>query len=466
MKNQHFLIISCAGQGHINPSLQLAKHLIHSGARVTFITTARGLDAMKSRISLDGLSYASFSDRFDDGDRPAEGKAGDSPMLEMRLAGSRSLGDLITSLLSDGPITCLIYTVLLPWAAEVARRFHIPSVFLSIQSATTFAIYRRFFDSRNGLCSNGDYSQSIESIMLHDQLPPFESHDLPSFLLPDNPHSAVIPTFHEHIQILEDDPNACVLLNSFHALEEHTIDAADDISLIPIGPLLPSAYIEGTKSCTDVDFGCDLFNCSRRDYIQWLDAKSNSSVVYASFGSMVVLNEDQIGEIFQGLLETNRPFLLVIRPNDNAEGTIANKMKGYLDGQEQGLIVPWCSQVEVLNHPAVGCFVTHCGWNSTLESLAMCVPIVACPHFSDQLTNAKMVDEVWKNGIRVRARDGGGLVEREEIRRCVEVVMGDGERGEEIRRNALKWKGLAMEAVKEEGGPSHHNLRVFMDRFK
>ncbi|PKI44619.1 hypothetical protein CRG98_034974 [Punica granatum] len=344
MKNQHFLIISCAGQGHINPSLQLAKHLIHSGARVTFITTARGLDAMKSRISLDGLSYASFSDRFDDGDRPAEGKAGDSPMLEMRLAGSRSLGDLITSLLSDGPITCLIYTVLLPWAAEVARRFHIPSVFLSIQSATTFAIYRRFFDSRNGLCSNGDYSQSIESIMLHDQLPPFESHDLPSFLLPDNPHSAVIPTFHEHIQILEDDPNACVLLNSFHALEEHTIDAADDISLIPIGPLLPSAYIEGT---------------------------------------------------------------------------IANKMKGYLDGQEQGLIVPWCSQVEVLNHPAVGCFVTHCGWNSTLESLAMCVPIVACPHFSDQLTNAKMVDEVWKNGIRVRARDGGGLVEREEIRRPV-----------------------------------------------
>ncbi|OWM66995.1 hypothetical protein CDL15_Pgr000447 [Punica granatum] len=181
---------------------------------------------------------------------------------------------------------------------------------------------------------------------------------------------------------------------------------------------------------------------------------------------MVVLNEDQIGEIFQGLLETNRPFLLVIRPNDNAEGIIANKMKGYLDGQEQGLIVPWCSQVEVLNHPTVGCFVTHCGWNSTLESLAMCVPIVACPHFSDQLTNAKMVDVVWKNGIMVRARDGGGLVERKEIRRCVEVVMGDGERGEEIRRNALKWKGLAMEAVKEEGGPSHHDLRVFMDRFK
>ncbi|PKI44617.1 hypothetical protein CRG98_034972 [Punica granatum] len=91
-------------------------------------------------------------------------------------------------------------------------------------------------------------------------------------------------------------------------------------------------------------------------------------------------------------------------------------MKGYLDGQEQGLIVPWCSQVEVLNHPTVGCFVTHCGWNSTLESLAMCVPIVACPHFSDQLTNAKMVDVVWKNGIMVRARDGGGLVERKEIR--------------------------------------------------
>lgn len=423
---------------------------------------------MKSPLALDGLSYAAFSNRFDDGDRPA-GVAADDPLLEMKLAGSRSLGDLITRLSSENPVTCLIYTILLPWAAEVARLFHLPSVFLSIQSATTFAIYSKFFNSQDGFYRSSDYTEHVESITLHDDLPPFESHDLPLFLLPNSPHFTVTPTFREHIKILEDDPKACVLLNTFHVLEERSIGAIGSMKLIPVGPLIPSAYVNGSESSSDRDFGCDMFDRSG-DYLQWLDSKPKSSVVYVSFGSMVVLKEGEVEEIFNVLVETNWPFLLVIRltaeSNDkDIAGSIANKMMNYLDGQEQGLIVPWCSQVEVLSHPAVGCFVTHGGWNSTLESLAMGVPMVMCPHFSDQLTNAKMVDQVWKNGIRVMAGGGGsGLVEREEIRRCVEVVMGDGRKGEEIRRNALKWKGLAMEALME-GGPSRTNLMNFMDSF-
>ncbi|CAI0553349.1 unnamed protein product [Linum tenue] len=110
-----------------------------------------------------------------------------------------------------------------------------------------------------------------------------------------------------------------------------------------------------------------------------------------------------------------------------------------------------CSQVDVLSHGAVGCFLTHCGWNSTLESMCLGVPTVGFPQFSDQETNAKLVEDVWRTGVRG------------EIRRCLDLVMGDGEVGEEVRRNARKWKELARSAVGEEGGTSYVNLKAFVD---
>ena len=125
------------------------------------------------------------------------------------------------------------------------------------------------------------------------------------------------------------------------------------------------------------------------------------------------------------------------------------------------MIVPWCSQVEVLSHPSLGCFMTHCGWNSTLESLVSGVPKVAFPQWSDQGTNAKLTEDVWKTGVRVMVNKDG-IVEGDEIKRCLELVVGDGEKGEAIRRNAKKWKELAMEAVNEVGS-SYNNLKAFVD---
>ncbi|KAL5702824.1 hypothetical protein ACHQM5_027990 [Ranunculus cassubicifolius] len=125
------------------------------------------------------------------------------------------------------------------------------------------------------------------------------------------------------------------------------------------------------------------------------------------------------------------------------------------------MIVPWCSQVEVLNHPATGCFVTHCGWNSTLETIATGVPVVAFPQWSDQGTNAKLIEDFWKIGVRVEPNEEDKIVKSEEIIRCLEEVM-DAETGEELRSNAKKWKEAARAAM-SEGGSSDRNLRTFLD---
>ncbi|KAK0599541.1 hypothetical protein LWI29_006173 [Acer saccharum] len=449
MKNLHFLLITCSAQGHINPTLQLAKRLLCGGAaKVTFATTVHGLSKIKTLTSHDGLSYASFSDGFDDGTKPNDDTH--HVMSKFKRVGSQTLTHLIQNLSKEGhPVDFLVYGLVLSWAAEVARDMSIPSAFLCSQSASAFAIYHHFFNTHEGIYKNNN--NTLPSFVNLPGLLSFAQEDLPSFLLPNNPHASIIPCFQEHIQNLEKDPNPCVLLNTFDALEEEAIkNVGNNINLISIGPLVP---------LDNKPAGCDLFEASKQ-YIEWLNTKPDRSVVYVSFGSLAVLQRKQMEEIFHGLVSTGIPFLWVIR-NLEDDDEFKAMIISELDGNKQGLIVPWCSQVEVLSHTSVGCFVTHCGWNSTLESLVAGMPVVGCPQFSDQLMNAKMVEDLWGTGIRARVNheEEDGIVKREEIKRCVEIVMGlNGEKGQEIRKNAAKWRGLSLEAS------SNVNLRAFMEK--
>jgi UDP:flavonoid glycosyltransferase YjiC (YdhE family) len=106
--------------------------------------------------------------------------------------------------------------------------------------------------------------------------------------------------------------------------------------------------------------------------------------------------------------------------------------------------------------------VTHCVWNSTLESSVSVVPVVAFPMLLDQGTNAKLIEDMWKTGVRMTVNENG-IVEGDEIKRCLELVIGGGDqKGEEMRMNAKKLKDLAREASKE-GGSSYENLKSFVD---
>ncbi|XP_073284311.1 UDP-glycosyltransferase 75C1-like [Primulina huaijiensis] len=462
MNSGHVLLISYPAQGHINPSLRFAQTLIHIGIDVTFATTVHVRRRMAEASSGDvpkGLTFATFSDGYDDGFKPSDD--GKRYMSELKNSSSRTLKDIIVASSEQGrPVTCLVYTLLLPWAAEVAREVHVPCALLWIQPATVLDVYYYYFKGFEDeiKANSGNPSWKIQFPGLPYN---FSKSDLPSFILPESAErfSFVLPSFKEQIEALDLETKPKVLVNTFDVLEPDALKSIENYVFIGIGPLIPPAFLtDGQVLLSEKSFGGDLFQKSD-DYIEWLNSNPDSSVVYVSFGSLLNLPKSQMEEIAKGLLDSKKPFLWVIRAKQD-EKEEDEKLSCMEELENLGKIVPWCSQLEVLTHKSLGCFITHCGWNSTLESLSCGVPMVAFPQWTDQGTNAKLIVDAWKVGVRVKVNENG-VVESDEIRSCIEKVMGGGENGRELRENARKWKTLARKAMEEEGS-SNKNLKAFL----
>ncbi|CAN6286773.1 unnamed protein product [Urochloa humidicola] len=193
----------------------------------------------------------------------------------------------------------------------------------------------------------------------------------------------------------------------------------------------------------------------------WLDARPDRSVVYVAFGSFTVFNPRQFEELALGLELTGRPFLWVVRP-DFAAGF----SKAWLDefrlrvGGDTGLIVSWCPQQQVLAHRAVACFVSHCGWNSTMEGVRSGVPFVCWPYFTDQFLNEIYICNVWRTGLAM-APGADGVVTKEELSGKVERVLGN----EGIRERVGVLRDAAWRSI-AEGGSSHQNFIKFVELLK
>jgi len=221
-----------------------------------------------------------------------------------------------------------------------------------------------------------------------------------------------------------------------------------------IGPTIPSMFLD-RRLKDDKVYGFSIFKPNTNACMKWLNDRPKGSVVYVSFGSVANLEVEQMQELAWGLKMSNSYFLWVVRASEEAK-----LPKNFVDEMsEKGLVVHWCPQLEVLAHEAVGCFVTHCGWNSTLEALSFGVPMIAVPQWTDQSTNAKYIINVWKMGLKAPV-DEKGLVTREATKHSIREIM-EGERGKEIKKNALKWRKLAKEAV-DEGGSSDKNIEEFV----
>ena len=221
-----------------------------------------------------------------------------------------------------------------------------------------------------------------------------------------------------------------------------------------IGPAIPSMYLDKRLE-DDKEYGLNLFKPNMDTCMKWLDTKKIGSVVYISFGSMAALGEEQMVEITSGLKNSSFYFVWVVRKFEwkKLPGNVLQEIA------ENGLVLNWCLQLEVLAHKAIGCFMTHCGWNSTLEALSLGVPMIVMPQWMDQTTNAKYIMDVWKVRVRIKV-DEKGIATKEEIELCIREVIG-GDRGKEMKRNLTKWMELAKEAVDIDGS-SDKNIEEFV----
>lgn len=240
-----------------------------------------------------------------------------------------------------------------------------------------------------------------------------------------------------------------LLCNSTYDLEPAAFKLAPQI--LPVGPLLSNhKYVKGMAHSSSSTSTC----------LKWLDQHQPRSVVYIAFGSSTILEPTQFVELALGLELCNRPFLWVVRTDNN------DFPNGFLERvannttSNGGMVVKWAPQEKVLGHTSIGCFVSHCGWNSTVEGVSSGVPFLCWPYFADQFVNQSYVCDVWRVGLGFD-RDENGVITRDEIRSKVERVMCD----EEIKGMVLELKKMAENSVKE-GGSSTTNFKAFVEWIK
>ncbi|KAL6001893.1 hypothetical protein ACLOJK_040457 [Asimina triloba] len=240
---------------------------------------------------------------------------------------------------------------------------------------------------------------------------------------------------------------AAVAVNTVHHLDSTILGHLQtNFRTCPaVGPL--SLLSPPPRSTPDLD-------AAGHQCLAWLDGFSHSpaSVAYVSFGSFLTPPPAELAALAAGLEASGAPFVWSLK-----EKAWEGLPCGFLARVEgRGLVVPWAPQVEVLSHAAVGVFVTHCGWNSVMESVSGGVPMICRPFFGDQKVNGRMVSEVWKIGVGVE----GGVLSEDGVAAAVDLVLRK-EEGRGMRERAGGLREVAKQAV-ADGGSSRTGVDALL----
>ncbi|KAG6535688.1 7-deoxyloganetin glucosyltransferase-like [Zingiber officinale] len=459
----HLVCMAAPAQGHINSMLNLAKVLHSKGFFITFVNTEfvhrRFLRIPEALSSLDGLPdfrFASIPDGVppaNDGDEHKQ----DIPNLSLAIKNNCPAPFLkLLSAMNDPnsgvpPVNCVISDSFASFTLDATTKVGIPNVFYCACSVCGFMdfYYCKELMARGiiPLKSEDDLTNGYLDTVI-DCIPGMTEvrmRDLTSFIRTTNRDDILL----NHII---DETHAshratAMIFNSFSELESPLLNACS--SMLPpvfdIGPMcLLSQCIPNDSSITS--FG--RLNLWKEDlgYVEWLDEKEPGSVLYVNFGSVTNLTSEQLLEFAWGLANSGCAFLWAIRPDLVVGGTTLLPQEISEMTKGRSFISSWCPQQKVLSHAAVGGFLTHCGWNSTTESICAGVPMICWPFFADQQINCRYICSVWGIGMEINED-----VKREEVARLIEELM-RGQKGKEMKKKAMEWKEKAFEAAKPGGG--------------
>ncbi|XP_030444959.2 7-deoxyloganetin glucosyltransferase-like [Syzygium oleosum] len=468
----HAVCIPYPAQSHIGAMLKLAKLLHHKGFHISFVNTefnhrrlarARGLEFVNGTLS--DFQFLTIPDGLPPSDADA---TQDMPTLcdSARSFMVGPFGDLVSSLGSNPslpPVTCIVSDGFMPFTTSpVASRYGIPLVHLfTVSGSALMAVKQLRALGENGLSPLTDESQLMNGygntpIDWISGMKNMRLRDLPNFFRITGSDDTL---FNFTTDVVDRIGNAmATIVHTFEALEPDVLCALSSMipRVYPVGPLhLMINRMARDESFISKNIECNLLE-EHDECLEWLDSKMPKSVIYVNFGSIAFVTHQQLVEFAMGLANSNWCFLWVLRP-DLVNGDTAILPREFAEKtRERGFLSGWCPQERVLNHPSIGGFLTHCGWNSTIESLSAGVPMLCWPCFGDQQTNCKYICDDWGIGLEMDSN-----VKRDEVERLVRELM-EGEVGRKMRSKAREWKKMAEEAAGEKGS-SFMNLDKLMD---
>nr|AFK34769.1 unknown [Lotus japonicus] len=463
-KKPHVVCIPYPAQGHINPMLKLAK-LLHfkGGFHVTFVNTEYNHKRLlKSRgpDSLNGLPSFRFETIPDGLPETDVDVTQDIPSLcistrKTCLPHFKKLLSKLNDVSSDvPPVTCIVSDGCMSFTLDAAIELNIPEVLFWTTSACGFMGYVQYRELiEKGIIPLKDSSDITNGYLetTIEWLPGMKNirlKDLPSFLRTTDPNDKMLDFLTGECQRAL--KASAIILNTFDALEHDVLEAFSSI-LPPVYSIGPLHLL--IKDVTDKNLNSLGSNLWKEDSecLKWLDTKEPNSVVYVNFGSIAVMTSEQMVEFAWGLANSNKTFLWVIRP-DLVAGKHAVLPEEFVAAtNDRGRLSSWTPQEDVLTHPAIGGFLTHSGWNSTLESICGGVPMICWPFFAEQQTNCRYCCEEWGIGLEIED------AKRDRVESLVRELM-DGEKGKLMKENALKWKKLAHDSAVGPKGSSFVNL--------
>ncbi|CAL5062734.1 unnamed protein product [Urochloa decumbens] len=452
----HVLVFPVPAQGHLNSFLHFSTGLLRAGLHVTFLHTDHnlrrlGAAAREAAAASPRLRFLSIPDGLPDDDpRAVDGL----PRLVQALSttGAAAYRDLLASLRRRGsaandefpPVTCVVADGIMPFAWDIAEELGVPAIAYRTVSACSVLAYlsvprlveRGELPFPNG---GGDLDEPVRGV------PGMESflrrRDLPIQF------RSLTDTYQDPLlkAVVAATVDSCraraLMLNTTASLEgpslAHLAEEMRDVFAIgPLHAMSPAPAV--ATSLWRHDDGCTA----------WLDGQAERSVVYISLGSLTVISYKQFTEFLHGLVATGYPFLWVLRPDmlgASQDAALQEALSAL--GEGRGLVVPWAPQRDVLRHRAVGSFLTHSGWNSTIEGVVEGVPMVCWPFFADQQINSRFVGAVWRNGLDMKDVCERGVVEKtvREAMESDEVRSSARALAEQVQRDITDGGSSAME---------------------
>ncbi|OIW04392.1 hypothetical protein TanjilG_32584 [Lupinus angustifolius] len=437
----HIVAMPYPARGHINPMMNLCKLLVsnNSNILITFVVTQEWLGFIDSDPKPDNIRLCSIPNVI-----PSELTRGQDHLGFMEAIMTK-MEEPFQQLLNrfDTPPSIIIYDTYLYWVVGVGNMRNIPVASFWTMSASFFSVllHHKLLEEHGhypvNLSENGDKRV--------DYIPGISSTRLADFPMNNGSYNNKRRLELSLKGIHWVSKAQYLLFTSIYELEPQAIDVLKTKLSLPIYTIgLAIPYLSLQQNPT---LNIDI-------YFAWLHAQPKGSVIYISQGSFFSASSAQVDEIANALKESGVPFLWVARGEALRLKQICGKM---------GLVLEWCDQLQVLSHPAIGGFWSHCGWNSTKEGVFAGVPFLTFPIVMDQPLDSKMIVEDWKVGWRVKEDvKVDSLVKKAEIVSIVNKFMDlDSDIVREIRERVKKLKQICEHAI-VDGGSAATDLNAFV----